>query len=318
MAEPRIFASSLRFPEGPVALPGGELLICEVGGGRLTRLDREGRATVVANLGGGPNGAALGPDGRCYVCNSGGFSWFEQQGRMMPGPPTPEYKGGWIEAVDLASGEREVLYREVGGVPLLGPNDIVFDAHGGFWFTDHGKFRKRSRDRGSLCYALADGSSIVECVTGLEGPNGVGLSPDGRWVYVSETLTARLWAYEVIGPGRLARGGGSFDGRRGELVIGLGGYHLLDSLAIDQDGNIWVGTLPTGISVISPQGRLLRTIAFADKFTTNLCFGGKDRRTIYVTQSSLGQIHVLDVDSQGLALNFAPVLQECGAALHIE
>ena len=89
-----------------------------------------------------------------------------------------DYTGGRIERIDLETGEVEVLYDACDGEPLKGPNDIVFDATGGFWFTDHGKYRGRDRDRTGVFYARADGSSIEEKIFPLEGPNGIGLSPD--------------------------------------------------------------------------------------------------------------------------------------------
>src|SRR5690606_3166255 len=124
------------FPEGPVALPDGSVLVVEIAAGTLTRVEPDGTKTVVAKLGGGPNGAAIGPDGRCYVCNNGGFLFSERDGRLYPGFAPTEYRGGWIEAVDLTTGKSEVLYRSCGEQKLLGPNDLVFDRHGGFYFTD--------------------------------------------------------------------------------------------------------------------------------------------------------------------------------------
>lgn len=300
MDDGRVVAGGLRFPEGPVALPDGSLLVCELAAGRLTRIVAGGAAEVVAVTGGGPNGAAIGPDGRCYVCNSGGFEWFERDGLLMPLSPPASYCGGWVEAVDLRTGAVEVLYSEAGGEPLRGPNDLVFDAEGGFWFTDHGKFRKRSRDRGSVFYARPDGSGIKEHIAGLEGPNGIALSPDGSRLYVAETLTARLWAFDLDAPGRLGRQRTTFDGRRGDLILGLGGYRLFDSIAVDSQGNIFVATLPDGVNVVSPQGQLLRTLPTPDRFTTNLCFGGAEGRTIFVTLSATGQVLAIDAGVTGL------------------
>ncbi len=91
-----------------------------------------------------------------------------------------DFAGGWVNRVDLDSGEHTVLYREGPDHRFAGPNDIVFDAQGGFWFTDFGKTRARDADRGSLFYATVDGKHIVEAARGLNGPNGVGLSPGGR------------------------------------------------------------------------------------------------------------------------------------------
>ena len=69
----RVVTDALRFPEGPVALPDGSVLVVEIAGQALTRVYPDGRLEVVAELEGGPNGAAMGPDGWCYVCNSGGW-----------------------------------------------------------------------------------------------------------------------------------------------------------------------------------------------------------------------------------------------------
>ena len=92
----------------------------------------------------------------------------------------------------------EVLYRRCGDVLLKGPNDLVFDRSGGFWFTDHGKNRERDRDRTGVFYARPDGSSIVEAIFPVGRPNGLGLSPEGDRLYVAETYRAHL----LLGPRR--------------------------------------------------------------------------------------------------------------------
>ncbi|MBE0592576.1 MAG: SMP-30/gluconolactonase/LRE family protein, partial [Gemmatimonadales bacterium] len=150
----REVARGLRFPEGPVALDDGSFLVVEVERRTLSRIDPGGAISVVAELGGGPNGVAIGPDGRAYVCNNGGLSFTRQGGDLLPGLAPDWYEGGRIEAVDLATGEVERLYDRCGDIALRGPNDIVFDEHGGFWFTDLGKtFKSRTeRDRGAVYY----------------------------------------------------------------------------------------------------------------------------------------------------------------------
>ena len=162
MTDIRIITEGLKFPEGPIALPDGDVLVVEIGAGCLTRVHPDGSKSVVARPGGGPNGAAIGPDGKCYVCNNGGFRMIERDGKLYPAGQAPDYSGGRIERIDLESGAVEVLYTHCDGVALKGPNDIVFDRQGGFWFTDHGKERKRDRDVTGIYYATADGSSIRE------------------------------------------------------------------------------------------------------------------------------------------------------------
>ena len=300
----REIARDLSFPEGPVALADGSVLLVEIAAGRLTRVAPDGSKRTVAEMGGGPNGAAIGPDGKVYVCNNGGFRWRDVPGvGRVPAGQTDDYAGGRIERVDLASGRVETLYTECGGHPLKGPNDLVFDAHGGFYFTDLGKMRPREMDRGAVYYAKADGSAIKAIAFPSITPNGCGLSPDGRTLYFAETESARLWAMDILAPGEVKREpwpsvhGGRFLG-------GPGGYQRFDSLAVDSAGNICVATLiDGGITVFSPDGEILRHVPMPDPLTTNICFGGPDLKTAYVTLSGSGRLVAFEWERPGLRLN---------------
>lgn len=300
----REVATGLRFPEGPIAMPDGSVILVEIERQTLSRVLPDGRVEVIAKLGGGPNGAAIGPDGAAYVCNNGGFLWHEDEHGLRPLAQAPDYSGGRIERVDLATGETRVLYTESDKGPLRGPNDIVFDRAGGLWFTDLGKARSRDLDRGGVYYAAADGSLITEVVYPLLTPNGIGLSPDESRLYVAETHTGRLWAFDLEGPGRIRRR--PFPSPNGgELVAGLPGYQLFDSLALDAAGNICVATLFNGgITVISPDGARIEHLPMPDLYTTNLCFGGPGLRTAYATLSVSGRLVAFDWPRPGLALNF--------------
>ena len=298
----RTIATGLQFPEGPIAMPDGSVLLVEIKRGTLSRVTPDGTITVVAECGGGPNGAAIGPDGACYVCNNGGFEWHDLGGIVVPGNQPADYIGGRIQRVDLATGKVTDLYTACDGRGLRGPNDLVFDRHGGFWFTDHGKLRERDRDRTGLYYARADGSLIKEVVHPLDAPNGVGLSPDGAKVYVAETFTGRVWSWDVVGPGEISTAMG-FGPGGGALLCGLPGFQLLDSLAVDGAGNVCVATLVNGgITVIAPSGEVLEHASTGDPLTTNVCFGGADLRTAYVTCSGTGQLVALDWPRPGLRL----------------
>src|SRR2546425_11095333 len=92
----REITSGLQFPEGPVALADGSVVVVEIKRGTLTRVAPDGKQTIVATTGGGPNGAAIGPDGLGYVCNNGGFEWHDVGGPPVPGDQAPGYPGGPI------------------------------------------------------------------------------------------------------------------------------------------------------------------------------------------------------------------------------
>ena len=303
--EIRTLAEGLGFPEGPVALADGSVLLVEIFAGTLTRVSPGGTKTIVARPGGGPNGAALGPDGKCYICNNGGFRWHIEGSHRRPLMQADDYSGGRIDRIDLETGVVECLYRAAGEVPLKGPNDLVFDAQGGFYFSDLGKVRAREMDRGAVYYAKADGSFITEVAFPMITPNGVGLSPDEKTLYVAETESARLWAFDIVEPG-VAKKQPWPSAHGGRLVAGVGGFQRFDSLALDADGRICVATLVNGgITVISPDGRHVEHHPMPGLMTTNICFGGPDLKTAFVTLSWTGKLITVDWPVAGLKLNWS-------------
>ena len=306
MSTPEIteITDGLRFPEGPVVMPDGSVIVVELMAGCVTRVHPGGEKETVATPGGSPNGAAIGPDGALYLCNSGGWSFRDVFGITVPDTELPpDHGGGRIERVDLDSGDVKVLYSECDGHKLIGPNDLVFDAHGGMWFTDHARRQGRVQHLGAIYYAQPDGSAIREVIFPSDSPNGVGLSPDGSRLYAAETHTGRVFAWNVTGPGEVETNAG---GAVGTLVCGLPGMQLFDSLGIDSDGNVVVATLVTGaLTVISPAGDVLDQAITGDPLTTNVAFGGGDLRTAYVTCSGTGRLVSMPWPRPGLKLNFS-------------
>jgi len=298
-------ASGLRFPEGPVAFDDGTVVLVEIARGALTRVGADGSVEVLAALGGGPNGAALGPDGAMYITNNGGcFMWDDMLGFTLPGAVPAAWTGGSIQRVDLDTGVATTLYTESSDGPLRAPNDLVFDGHGGFWFTDHGVRLERSSDRTGIHYAQADGSRCEEVVFPLDAPNGIGLSPDGSRLYAAETHTGRVSWWNIPAPGEVERD--TPVGHGGHLLAGLPGLQLLDSLAVDSEGWVCVGTLVNGgITAISPDGETIEHVPLPDPMVTNICFGGPDLRTAYATLSATGRLVSFEWPRPGLRLHHA-------------
>jgi gluconolactonase len=277
MSDIEIIATGLQFPEGPIVMPDGSVILVEIKRKTLTRVWRD-RTEVIAEIGGGPNGAAFGPDGAVYITNNGGFRYHEVGGFTVPTTAAEDYTTGRIERVDLGTGKVERVYDKIDDNKLSGPNDLVFDKAGAIWFTDLGKNYSRSTDRGGLYYAKPNGSLIKEAAYGYVGLNGVGLSPDEKVVYAAETETARLFAFDIMG----------------------------DSLAVQANGDVCVATiLNGGVTTITPAGVSTHT-ALPDPLTTNIAFGGADMRDAYITLSGTGQLVKLRWPEPGLKLNFAP------------
>ncbi|MGI9053228.1 MAG: SMP-30/gluconolactonase/LRE family protein [Ilumatobacteraceae bacterium] len=295
----------LRFPEGPIAMADGSVVLVELFGPRITRVQPDGSRKTVAEVPGGPNGLAVGPDGALYLCNNGGcFTPVELSGLLLPGPFDPSrYLGGRVQRVDIDTGEVTDLYTECDGRPLRAPNDLVMDGHGGFWFTDHGirdPNGARTSDLTAIYYASCDGSAISEVVYPVEAPNGIGLSPDGTTLYWAETHAGRVFRRTIVAPGSVLP---AVPLDPSVVLHGLPGFQYLDSLAVDADGWVSVATLLNGgVTSISPDGETVEFLQTDDPLTTNICFGGEDRRTAFITLSGTGRLVSTPWPRAGLTL----------------
>lgn len=282
-----IVAEGLAFPEGPVVMADGSAIVVELAGGRTTRCWR-GRKETVCDIGGGPNGAAIGPDGALYVCNNGGLDLAKFQNARGPGHE------GRIERVDLATGKYERLYDACDGIALEAPNDIVFDADGRMWFTDLGKSHDGIRTASGLFAASPEGTEIFAINRHAISYNGVGLSPDGAHVYVADTHQARLWRY-----------GRRVEAQKPVWVATAPGPVGFDSLAVTAAGNICVATLyEGGISTITPEGAVTKLDIPDERYITNIAFGGADMRDAWITLSTTGRLVKTRWDEPGLELRY--------------
>ncbi len=297
-----LVCEGLEFPEGPIAMADGSVILTEIKGQRLTRVTPDGTKSTVVETGGGPNGAAIGPDGAIYITNNGGsFEWLDMQGLCIPGPTPASHTGGYIQRFDLKTGQLSTVYDSCDGRRLVGPNDIVFDKAGGMWFSDHGCGTPEGRKFGGIYYAKTDGSFISRQRDHLISPNGIGLSPAEDVVYLADTQLGRLWAFDVESPGVLAPPPGFAPGR---VVCNLPGYQLLDSLAVAAGGKVCVATIINGgVTAFDPDGST-EHVPIPDLVTTNICFGGADMMTAWITASSTGKLYRTRWARPGLRLNF--------------
>ena len=303
-----VLADGLGFPEGPCIAEDGTVYAVDIDLGTVVRTDGAGGTTVVATPGAGPNGLALRADGTAIVANNGGFLWSEVAGTRIPIDPEthtsepPGFEKGWIEQVDLTTGDVSLLHDSCNGRTFRGPNDLVFDEVGGLWFTDLGKGRHASVDRGGLYYLPPDGGEVHEIAFPLLGPNGVGLSPDGRTVYAAETHTGRLWSWALAEPGVVRPDAGSLAIRHGGVCLASTPFSF-DSLAVEEDGRIAIGAIVDGIVVITPDGMEIDVHPIPGDVTTNIAFGGADRRRAVITLSRSGRLVETTWPRPGVLLN---------------
>ncbi len=342
-----LLASGLEYPEGPIYCADGSILLVEIKGQHLTRVDPGGTIQRLVEILGGPNGAAIGPsiDGKpqVYICNDGGFDWNpyppDQQPWLWISGNKPEgYKSGSLQRVDLL--DRKLAPTLFTGAeltpawppspplppkwsppyPLCGPDDLVFDKHGGLWFSDFGKQTPFARDITGIYYVSPDGGTIQQAVYGLNSPNGIGISPCGKWLYVALSFERKVLKYEIGKDGAFVPNEKTLDGSyllTGDFI----GSSVLDSMALDSEGNLYIATMipqgadpniSGGITVVSPAGKILDFIKVnvpgfdhACPLPSNICFGGEDMRTAYITCGGTGHLISMPSDIAGLPLKYS-------------
>jgi gluconolactonase len=279
---PRVVATGLQFPEGPAFDREGNLYVVEIRAGQISRIRPNGSLEVFAKMGGGPNGAQFAPDGELVVANSGGWVKGER---------------GRIELVDRAGNVR-VWLTEVEGAGLAKPNDLGFDAQGNLYFTNPRwpaqGLTSAQAPPGDVVF-VTPGRAAKRVHTGFAFPNGIAVAPDGRTLVVCETGTGKLHGFPILAPGVLGRP---------RVVADLGANGHPDGFAFDIAGNILCCGWETGrIHVFAPGSPVcVETIAFEDDGITNVCFGGPEFSTLYVTESKRGRVVATEWKRPGMQL----------------
>lgn len=267
-------AEDLAFPEGPV-WADASLTFTEIAAGRVCRWTAARGVERVAEPGGGPNGAAPGPQGSLYIAQNGGLGR-EAQARL-PGAIQKLGRDGRLETVAST----------VAGLRLDAPNDLAFGPDGLLYFTDPRGEPDPDRNRANgrlfaLDVASREGRLLFE--VGPSYPNGVGFDATGTLHWV-ESFTRKVM--------RLA-------GRRAEVLLELPERHHPDGFCFDADGRMYIASTYAHCVSVIDRGRLVERLVCHEKgMVTNCCFGGTD---LYVTESRFGTLWRIPLGVQGLPL----------------
>ena len=256
-----------------------------------------GGVSIVATPGGGPNGLALTGPNTAVIANNGGFLWTTVNGVSIPidhathTNEPPGFTGGWIEELDLVAGATRRLYDEFEGRPLRGPNDVVVDEVGGIWFTDHGKGRLESVDRGGAVLRRSGWCRVEAGGVPPTGPQRCGAFTGRRDRLRRPNPYRSLMG---VGPDRARCGrtgwpAGSLAVRHGGRCVAATPYSL-DSLAVEADGRVAIGAIGDGIVSVTPDGQEVEVHPIPGDVTTNITFGEDDMRTAIITLSRSGRL----------------------------
>lgn len=275
-------AAGVCFLEGPAVDAEGNVYFSDISGNRILKMDSQGAVTTFRADSGRTNGNTLDAQGRLISCEG-----------AENGP------GGRRRVVrtDLKTGEVEVLADRYQGKRYNSPNDVVVDPQGRIWFTDplYAADRSIMEHKDEAVYRIDVGGKVTRVITQPEigRPNGLAITPDGKTLYVVDSDYSRadgnrkIWAFDIAADGSLSGQRKIYDFGRGR-----GG----DGMRLDVHGNLWIAAgisaprtknesaeIPTGVYVVSPEGKLLGRVPIGEDVITNLAFGGPDKKTLYVT-----------------------------------
>jgi gluconolactonase len=256
------------FLEGPSFDRAGNLYLVDVAWGRVFRITPSGNVTVVAEYDGEPNGLKVHRDGRIFIA---------------------DYRHG-LMLLDPASGavtphlERDRLER------FKGVNDLVFASNGDLYFTDQGL--TGLHDPTGRLYCLRADGLLARLLDNIPSPNGLVLSLDETVVYVNVTRDNAVWRVPLLPDGGVFKVG---------AFIRLSGGGGPDGLAIDAEGRLAVAHLGLGaVWVFNAMGEpVARVNSCAGHSTTNVAYGGPDRKTLFITESDTGQVLAAELDVPG-------------------
>ena len=257
------------FLEGPVIDQAGNLIVSDIPFGRLFRITPDRQFSVLTEYEGEPNGLALHRDGSIWIA---------------------DHKHGLLKLESGAS-EPTVVLGRLRREGFKGLNDLLFDSAGNLYFTDQGQ--TGMHDPTGRVYRLQPNGSVDLLVDTIPSPNGLALSPDERILYVAVTRANQVWRIPLHA-----------DGSTTKVNIFLhisGGHTGPDGLVTDQDGNLFVCQCGSGIvwgfNVIGEPLHRINSVTGLD--VTAACFGQKDFKTLFITESTTGSILTAKLKTAG-------------------
>ena len=254
--------------EGPSFDRNGNLYLVDIAFGLIFCVTPQGIVNLIAEYDGEPNGLKIHQDGRIFIT---------------------DHKKGLL-LLDPISKKIQTLNARYKTEGFKGLNDLFFSKQGNLFFTDQGQTGMQDPS-GRVFRRNAEGN--IECLmSNIPSPNGVVLNPNESFLYVAATRSNSIWRAMILPDGSITRAG---------IFIQMSGGSGPDGLAVDQAGNLFVAHAGFGaVWMFSPYGEpLLRINSCAGSMTTNLAFGGKDNRDLYITESETGSVLVARMDIPG-------------------
>lgn len=247
-------AGDFKFTEGPTCDSAGNVFFTDQPNNRILKWSVDGKLTTFMQPAGRANGMCFDSAGNLIAC-------------------ADEKTELWSIAPDM---KVTVLVREYQGKALNGPNDVWVRPDGGLYFTD--PFYKRPwwqhdkmpQDGQHVYFLSADRSKFVRVVDSLKQPNGIIGTPDGKTLYVADIGAGKTYKFDIQPDGTLANK---------TLFCELGS----DGMTIDADGNLYL--TGRGVIVFNKDGVKIEQIEVPERWTANVCFGGRDKRTLFITAS---------------------------------
>ena len=255
-------AGDFAFTEGPTCDKAGNLFFVDQPNNRIMEWSQEGILSTFLQPSGHANGMMFDAKGNLIAC-------------------ADEHNQLWSIAPDK---KVTVLVKDYQGKYLNGPNDVWVTPGGAMYITDP-FYRRDWWDHNTMAltnqevfYLSADGKNLVRVTDDLKKPNGITGTPDGKTLFVSDIGAGQTWRYEIQPDGSLTNK---------TLFCKMGS----DGMTIDADGNLYL--TGHGVTVFDETGRKIEHIDVPEAWTANVCFGGKDHQTLFITASkSLYSIHL--------------------------
>jgi len=263
----KLVSSQFGFTEGPAVNQKGEVYFTDQPNNQIWKYGLDKKLTLVSDKAGRANGLYFDKDGNLLVC-------------------ADENNQLWSIS---KNGKIKILFKDLDGKKLNGPNDLWADLKGGIYFTDpyyqRDYWTRQKPEIGQKVYYLSAGKNakLQIAADDLTKPNGIVGTPDGKYLYVADIERNKTYRYTIDFEGKLSSQ---------KTVVNQGA----DGITLDEKGNLYLAG--KGVSIYNPAGELIGHIDIKNEWTANVCFGGKDRSELFITASK--SLYIMPMHVKGV------------------